>query len=125
MPILRYDKSDAWRIQLEDVLGRTGVQIHVGNLVAQSKGCILVGSRLEAGSPCRAEGSKPAYLTLKKEGVLWHRRPGGHAQQDDQRGLGGLTDLRASRTRKTTSPRLPEHGAGGGAAPVQGRAQDP
>lgn len=64
--ILRYDKGDAWRIQLEGVPGRTGVQIHVGNVVAQSKGCILVGSRLQAGSLCQVEGSKPAYQALKK-----------------------------------------------------------
>jgi len=64
--ILRYDKSDAWRIQLEGVPGRTGVQIHVGNVVVQSKGCILVGSHLKTGSLCQVEGSMLAYQALKK-----------------------------------------------------------
>lgn len=64
--ILRYDKKDAWRIQLDGVPGRTGVQIHIGNVVAQSKGCILVGTRLEEGSLCRVGGSAAAYGELKK-----------------------------------------------------------
>ena len=64
--ILRYDKMDAWRIQLDGVPGRSGVQIHIGNVVAQSTGCILVGTRLEEGSLCRVGGSAAAYGELKK-----------------------------------------------------------
>lgn len=41
--------------------GRTGVQIHSGNVVVQSKGYMLVGSRL-----CRVVGSTAAYSELKK-----------------------------------------------------------
>jgi hypothetical protein len=64
---LRYDHSDFWRVELQNVPGRTNVQIHVGNEPSQSKGCILVG--LQLGSDlCSIVGgtSAPAYAALKK-----------------------------------------------------------
>jgi hypothetical protein len=62
---LRYDKGDHWRIQLDGVPNRKGVQIHVGNQPDQSKGCVLVGEKLDS-DLCSLEGSKKAYAKLKK-----------------------------------------------------------
>lgn len=62
---LRYDKGDHWRIQLDGVPGRTGVQIHVGNAVDDTQGCILVGTGLGS-DLCTLTGSANAYSELKK-----------------------------------------------------------
>lgn len=64
---LRYDKKDAWRIELKDVPGRPGVQIHVGNQTQDSTGCILVGMSLVDGKMCHLFDSTGAYKLLKKE----------------------------------------------------------
>ncbi len=64
---LRYDHADAWRIELQNVPGRTNVQIHIGNEPDQTKGCILVG--LQLGSDlCSIVGgtSARAYAALKR-----------------------------------------------------------
>jgi len=62
---IRYDHADQWRIELQDVPGRTNVQIHVGNEVDESKGCILVG--LDLGTDlCSLGRSKDAYAKLKE-----------------------------------------------------------
>jgi hypothetical protein len=62
---LRYDKTDQWRIQLENVPNRTAVQIHIGNQVTDSGGCILVGLQLDA-DLCALSDSSGAYARLKK-----------------------------------------------------------
>lgn len=63
---LRYDKSDHWRLQLEGVPNkRTGVQIHIGNTVDDTQGCILVGTGLGP-DLCTLTGSADAYRDLKK-----------------------------------------------------------
>lgn len=62
--ILRYDKSDHWRIELAGVPGRDGVQIHVGNQPDQSQGCILVGLSLGKDN-CSVLDSQTAYQRLK------------------------------------------------------------
>ncbi|MBL4706426.1 MAG: hypothetical protein JKY54_18000 [Flavobacteriales bacterium] len=59
---LRYDKSDGWRIQLENVPNRPGVQIHVGNYTSQTKGCVLVDDGV---GDCTVSSSKNAYNKLK------------------------------------------------------------
>jgi hypothetical protein len=64
--LLRYDKKDKWRIQLKNVPGRTGVQIHIGNEVDQSKGCVLVGAKLND-DLCSLQESSVAYKKLKSE----------------------------------------------------------
>jgi hypothetical protein len=62
---LRYDKDDHWRIQLNDVQGRSGVQIHIGNVPREIKGCVLVGKTWDQ-QTCFIGGSAIAYTELKK-----------------------------------------------------------
>ncbi|HTB53220.1 MAG TPA: DUF5675 family protein [Ferruginibacter sp.] len=64
--ILRYDHSDHWRIELLDVPNsRTHIQIHVGNKLDNTKGCILVGDKLNANLCSIVAGtSLPAYQKL-------------------------------------------------------------
>lgn len=72
---LRYDKKDKWRIELTGVKGREGIQIHIGNWVDNSKGCLLVGEKLgpdlcsfEKGTSGSAyEKLKKAFYNSKKE----------------------------------------------------------
>jgi hypothetical protein len=64
--ILRYDKNDHWRIQLTGVKDRPGIQIHVGNKVDDSTGCILVGRQINTQTLCELTDSKAAYAQLKK-----------------------------------------------------------
>lgn len=63
--ILRYDKKDGWRIQLNDVPNRSGVQIHMGNYTKQIKGCVLVGTDARI-DDCTVLNSSAAYSKLKK-----------------------------------------------------------
>jgi hypothetical protein len=63
--IVRYDKTDGWRLQLESVPGRTGVQIHVGNYPTQIEGCVLVGRRVNNTGNSVSE-SAAAYAALKR-----------------------------------------------------------
>ncbi|POY35498.1 hypothetical protein C3K47_15680 [Solitalea longa] len=62
--ILRYDKTDKWRIQLENVPNRTGVQVHMGNYTKQTEGCILVGADAKVDN-CSVLNSSTAYSKLK------------------------------------------------------------
>lgn len=63
---LRYDKNDRWRLQLDDVPDRTGVQLHIGNYPAQIQGCVLVGDEVFNESN-KIEKSGTAYNRLKTE----------------------------------------------------------
>lgn len=65
--ILRYDKSDKWRIQLrdEDTRPHTGVQIHIGNYTSQTKGCVLTGEIIE-NSNAQVLQSAVAYAKVKQ-----------------------------------------------------------
>jgi hypothetical protein len=62
---LRYDKPDKWRVQLKNVPGRTGVQLHVGNYPTQIEGCVLVGQKVFTRQN-KLEGSNTAYLRLRE-----------------------------------------------------------
>ena len=62
---LRYDHKDRWRVELKDVPGRKNIQIHIGNTPADSKGCILVGAKLNP-DLCSVQDSAVAYRALKK-----------------------------------------------------------
>lgn len=62
--ILRYDKSDGWRIQLKDVPNRSGIQIHIGNYTEEIKGCVLVGMSANI-DDCSIGNSSEAYTKLK------------------------------------------------------------
>jgi hypothetical protein len=62
---LRYDKTDKWRIQLKNVPGRSGIQIHVGNYPTEIEGCILVGTGIGNGGTSLT-GSREAYSLLKE-----------------------------------------------------------
>ncbi|RXM52933.1 hypothetical protein BOQ64_00520 [Chryseobacterium sp. CH25] len=63
--ILRYDKKDGWRIQLDNVPNRTGVQIHMGNYTTQIEGCVLVGTDAKVEN-CSVLNSSAAYVKLKE-----------------------------------------------------------
>lgn len=62
---LRYDHSDAWRIELDGVPGRTKIQIHIGNVPADTVGCIVVGDRMDSSDVCKLIDSATAYNKLK------------------------------------------------------------
>lgn len=62
---LRYDKSDRWRLQLTNVPGRDGVQIHIGNYTSEVRGCVLVGAGI-SGDLCTLRESRVAYDRLKQ-----------------------------------------------------------
>lgn len=61
---LRYDHEDAWRVELENVRGRTNVEIHVGNWPFDTEGCILVGAGVDP-QGCRLRDSERAYEQLR------------------------------------------------------------
>jgi hypothetical protein len=63
---LRYDHPDKWRIELDNVPNRKNIQIHIGNISADTEGCILVGDKVEASNLCRLIDSATAYRKLKK-----------------------------------------------------------
>jgi Family of unknown function (DUF5675) len=56
--------KDRWRIELTDVPKRERVQLHVGNFVADTVGCILLGSNLTT-QLCTLSESKPAFEKFK------------------------------------------------------------
>ena len=62
---LRYDHNDHWRFELEGVPGRSNVQIHVGNTIDNTIGCVLIGTALGAHF-CSLSQSRAAYAAFKK-----------------------------------------------------------
>ena len=63
--ILRYDKADRWRLQLDNVPKRSEIQIHIGNYPSQIEGCVLVGSKT-LNDRNSIEQSTAAYNELKR-----------------------------------------------------------
>lgn len=61
---VRTKTEDRWRIELVNVPNRGNIQLHIGNFVADSVGCILIGSNLTA-SLCQLSDSKAAFEKFK------------------------------------------------------------
>lgn len=62
---LRYDKKDHWRVQLDNVPGFSGIQIHIGNSGDDTAGCILVGTGRDTDAGTLS-GSADAYQLLRR-----------------------------------------------------------
>ncbi|WP_316747601.1 DUF5675 family protein [Pedobacter gandavensis] len=63
---IRYDKKDQWRVQLNNVPNRSGVQLHIGNYPSQIQGCVLVGDEVY-NKENRIAGSEIAFNRLRSE----------------------------------------------------------
>jgi len=64
---LRYDRSDKWRIQLDNVPGRSAIQIHMGNYPSDIEGCVLVGDEIiNSDNKLSGGTSSSAYSRLKE-----------------------------------------------------------
>jgi hypothetical protein len=61
---VRSRTNDRWRIELSDVPGRTNIQLHVGNFIADGVGCVLIGSNLRS-DLCTLTDSKTAFDKFK------------------------------------------------------------
>jgi hypothetical protein len=62
--LVRYDKKDNWRLQLENVPDRTGIQIHLGNYPSDIIGCVLVGHKI-INKDNTIQESSAAYAALR------------------------------------------------------------
>jgi hypothetical protein len=58
-------------LEVKDVPGFKYILFHIGNTVADTEGCILVGVKRSASRPDFIEGSTIAYRRLYRK-VLWH-----------------------------------------------------
>lgn len=61
---VRADGDLGWRLELSDVPGRTRVQIHIGNTVDNTIGCILLGTSADV-SACTVHDSGSAMRRLR------------------------------------------------------------
>lgn len=59
---LRYDHADRWRVQLTNVPNRSNIQIHIGNKVEDTHGCVLVGTGIAPDLCSLIGGSSKAAL---------------------------------------------------------------
>lgn len=60
----RDDGPKGWRIELQSVLNRTNVQLHIGNFPKDSVGCVLVGKQ-KAATECAVLSSGVAMQELR------------------------------------------------------------
>jgi len=70
--------KDRWRIELTDVPQREHIQIHIGNVVPDGIGCILLGRSLNK-DLCNLADSKSAFDNFKIE---FAKAAGGAKDQD-------------------------------------------
>ena len=63
---IREDGILGWRIELQNVEDRDNIQIHIGNIRDNSRGCILVGTTANA-TDCTIGQSKPIMNRIKDE----------------------------------------------------------
>jgi hypothetical protein len=63
---VRTETKDKWRIELRDVPKRGNIQLHVGNFVADSLGCILIGRNL-TDNLCVLTESQATFNSFKLE----------------------------------------------------------
>jgi hypothetical protein len=63
---VRTETKDKWRIELRDVPKRGNIQLHIGNFVADSLGCILIGRNL-TDNLCTLTDSQAAFNSFKLE----------------------------------------------------------
>jgi uncharacterized protein DUF5675 len=75
---VRLDTKDRWRIELKDVPKRGNVQIHIGNTLENSVGCVLLGSTL-GDDMCSVKDSKAAFDKFKLEFI---KQSGGAPEKD-------------------------------------------
>jgi Family of unknown function (DUF5675) len=61
---IRVDGPKRWRVELQGVPGRGNVQIHIGNTIADSIGCLLPGLRIQP-SLCEVRDSAGALRVLE------------------------------------------------------------
>jgi hypothetical protein len=64
---IRSDGLLGWRVELRDVPDRDNVQLHIGNYSRQTKGCILLGTRIAiSGGTCATESSGAALEVVRE-----------------------------------------------------------
>lgn len=67
---VRDDGSKGWRIELDQVLGRKNIQIHIGNYTAETIGCTLVGMGADLDKCTVSDSKKARDLVREKLGPL-------------------------------------------------------
>jgi hypothetical protein len=67
---VRDDGSKGWRIELDQVMGRENIQIHIGNYTAESIGCTLVGMGADLDKCTVSDSKKARDLVREKLGPL-------------------------------------------------------
>lgn len=70
---IRDDGKLGWRIELIGVPGRNNIQLHIGNTIADSTGCLLPGEDI-AGSLCTVSKSGAALEKLRTSLAEWQEK---------------------------------------------------
>lgn len=70
--LIRADGTKGWRIELRGVPKRTNVQIHIGNTVEDSVGCLLPGKEIDS-SLCKVLQSGAAMELLRTSLSEWEK----------------------------------------------------
>jgi hypothetical protein len=75
---VRTESKDRWRVELINVPGRGNVQIHVGNTLRDTIGCVLLGVDL-GNDMCTVKDSKTAFDKFK---LAFAKESGGAPERD-------------------------------------------